>query len=193
MVKVKICGIRTLQAAEAAIDAGADFLGFNFVASSKRYIDPKIAGKIINSIRGKKKIVGVFQDSEVTYVNKIATDLGLDLVQLHGTEDNGYINKIKIPVIKAIQINDNPKAVEAAYFLLDRPGRKGKRINLEKAAQMALKFDLFFAGGLNPDNVENVIKRVRPMAVDVAGGIETDGKQDIQKIKKFIKNAREAI
>lgn len=192
-VRVKICGVRTLDAAKAATAAGADFLGFNFVPGSKRYIDPKIAEKIINSIGGKIKIVGVFQDSEKTFVNKIATDLGLDLVQLHGTEDNGYVNKIKMPVIKAIQINDNPKAIEAAYFLLDRPGRKGKGVNLEKAAQIAARFDLFFAGGLNPDNVENVIKRVQPFAVDVAGGIETDGKQDIEKIKAFIKNAKEAI
>jgi len=190
LVQVKICGIRTVEAAQAAVDAGADFLGFNFVPSSKRYIDPKSATEIINYIRGKIKIVGVFQNSTATYVNKTASDLGLDLVQLHGNEDNGYINKIKIPVIKAIQINDKPEAIQAAYFLLDRPNRKGRSVNLEKAAQLALKFDLFFAGGLNPDNVDNVIRRVRPFAVDVAGGIEKNGMQDIQKIKKFIKNAK---
>lgn len=191
--KVKICGIKTMTAAKAAVDAGADFLGFNFVTTSKRYINPAIALKIINLIRDQIKVVGVFQDEKITNVNKIAPYLKLDFVQLHGSENNQYIKHLKLPIIKVIQINDNPKKYNADYFLIDRPCRKGLMVNFEKAAQLAAKFPLFFAGGLNPGNVAEVIKKVRPFVVDVAGGIETDGHQDPEKIKIFIKNAKEAI
>ena len=201
-IKVKICGIRTLDAAEAAIDARADFLGFNFVPTSKRYIDPTLATKIISSmnksfpweIRGRVKTVGVFQDAESAYVNSVASKLGLDFVQLHGNENNEYIRQIRVLVIKVIQINDRPEGIDTAYFLLDRPKRgKGKMVNLEKAAELAANFPLFIAGGLTPDNVAYVVRKVRPFAVDVAGGIEIDGKESLNKIRTFIKNAKEVI
>ena len=192
-VKVKICGIRTMEAAQIAIDAGADFLGFNFVATSKRYINPINAKKIINLVKGKVTVAGVFQDADLSYVNDLATNLGLDFVQLHGSEDNKYISQLNLPVIKSININDQPQKIHAKYFLLDRPDRKGEMVNLETAAQLAAKFPIFFAGGLNPDNVIEVVKQVRPFAVDIAGGIETEGVQDIKKIKLFIKNVKEAI
>jgi len=127
-VQVKICGIRTLDSAKAAVDAGADFLGFNFVPSSKRYISPSNAAKIINKIRGKVKIIGVFQDAKKDYVNNTASDLGLDFVQLHGSEG---------AVIKSINGQKNPKT---RYFLLDRSNRKGQMVNLVSH---------FFCGGIN--------------------------------------------
>lgn len=223
-VKVKICGIRTMEAAQIAIDTGADFLGFNFVETSKRYINPADAKKIINLVKNKSlptassgvsqrdkfvssvhprsklrgilaqnkvKVVGVFQDADLSYVNKIAANLGLDFVQLHGNEDNKYISQLNLPVIKSITINNQPQKIHAKYFLLDRPGRKGEMVNVEKAAQLATQFPIFFAGGLDPDNVARVIKKIHPFAVDIAGGVETKGVQDSNKIKLFIKNSRE--
>lgn len=193
-VKIKICGIRGIQAAKAAVDAGADFLGFNFVPTSKKYIDPTIALKIINSIRSRVKTVGVFQDAKITDVNKIASNLKLDFVQLHGNESNQYINNVDIPVIKFITEDDQPDKIKADYFLLDRPKRgKGKMVNLEKATQLAATFPMFIAGGLTADNVANVIRLIRPFAVDVAGGIETEGVQDIRKIKLFILRSKKAL
>lgn len=190
--KVKICGIRTIEAAEVAIEAGADFLGFNFVPTSKRYIDPKDAEKIIAEIEiSGVELVGVFQNEESGKVNKIATSLGLDYVQLHGDESNEYISKIDFPVIKSITLSDNPSLIKAEYFLLDREARVGDMVDLEKAAEMAKKIQIFFAGGLTPENVAEIIQTVQPYAVDVAGGIETDGVQDLEKIKSFIKNVRE--
>lgn len=191
--KVKICGIRTIDAAKIAISCGAHFLGFNFVPFSKRYIDPFQALKIINLVRGKAKIVGVFQDAEINYVNKIASDLKLDFVQLHGSENHEYIQKVDLPVIKSVTVADQINQIKADYLLLDRMKRgKGELVDFNKAAKLAFKFPLFYAGGLNPDNVSAVIKKVRPFAVDVAGGVETNGVLDCQKIKLFIKNAKEA-
>lgn len=191
MTLVKICGIRTIRAAEVAIESGADFLGFNFVSVSKRYIDPKDAEKIIEKIEMTGvNLVGVFQDENPEKVNEIAMNLGLDFVQLHGNEDNEYIAKIDFPVIKSVTLNDDPNQVKAEYFLLDRVGREGKMVDLQKAAELAKKFQIFFAGGLTPDNVSEVVEQVQPFAVDVAGGVETDGVQDLEKIRLFIKNAK---
>ena len=193
-VKVKICGIRTIEAAKVAVDEGADFLGFNFVPSSKRYIDPSDAKRIIKKIIGKLKVVGVFQNAESTYVNELILSLGLDFVQLHGNENNEYIDQVKVPVIKAINIYDQLQELHADYFLLDRVKQgEGEMVDLEKGSQLASKFRLFLAGGLTPDNVVELIKQVRPFAVDVAGGIETNGKEDQNKIRAFIKKAKKVI
>ncbi len=201
-VKVKICGIRSLEAAQAAIDAGADFLGFNFVRSSKRYIKPEIAKKIIHESRimnqesRQIRFVGVFQNQSVDRVNAISDLIGLDYVQLHGEEDDTYIMQMKKPVIKSIssEISYFVRNDKVEYFLIDRQVQgQGEMVNVEKAKEMSEKFKVFLAGGLTPDNVAAIVKEVRPFAVDVAGGIETDGKEDLEKIKKFVKNAKNVI
>lgn len=189
--KVKICGIRTIQAALAAFDAGADFLGFNFVPASKRYINPEDAEKIIDEIEiSGVELVGVFQNEDPGIVNEIALKLGLDFVQLHGEEDNEYISGIDFPVIKSVTLNDDPSLIKAEYFLLDRERREGDMVDLEKAAVLASKFGIFLAGGLTPDNVAEVAQKVKPFAVDVAGGVETDYVQDLEKIRLFIENTK---
>jgi len=199
-VKIKICGIRTLEAIETAIEAGADFLGFNFVPSSKRFIEPKTALKIINSIRGKVKVVGVFQDAKIVHVNEIASRLGLDLVQLHGSESAEYCRKVEAPVIKVFQLPTNFSVIKTfsimsrysvSLSMVDREKRgEGKVIDLEKSKKLAVKFPIFFSGGLTPENVAGIIQTVNPFAVDVAGGVETEGKEDLQKIKEFVRNAK---
>lgn len=189
--KVKICGVRTIEAAKAAIEAGADFLGFNFVPTSERFIDPQKAVEIINLVKGQVKIVGVFQNVPVEDVIQIVSDLKLDLVQLHGYENNNYIRALKIPVIKSITAHDQPQSIKADYFILDRAQRgEGEMVDLETGSQLAFKFPLFFAGGLTSDNVSEVVTKVRPFAVDVAAGVETDGVQDLEKIRVFVKNAK---
>lgn len=194
MIKVKICGIRTIDAATAAVEAGADFLGFNFVPTSQRCINPFDAAKIIKQIKGQVKIVGVFQNADLSYVKNLVSELKLDYAQLHGSEDNKYINNVAIPVIKSITLDDQVERIKADYLLLDRTKRgEGKMVDFAKAAKLAANFRMFIAGGLNPDNVANVIKKVRPFAVDVASGVETNGKQDLNKIRLFIKNAKGAI
>lgn len=191
-VQVKICGIRSINSAKVAIESGADFLGFNFVPTSNRYINPDLALAIINLVRGKVKTVGVFQDADISNVKKIIYDLNLDFVQLHGSENNMYINNVGIPVIKSIKEDDNIENIKADYFLLDRTIRgEGQMTDFQKAAKIATHHPLFYAGGLTTQNVIQVVKDVHPFAVDVAGGIETNGVEDLDKIKSFIKTAKE--
>src|SRR6266567_7635105 len=96
-VQVKICGIRRLDAAQTAVAAGADFVGFNFVPHSRRYIDPHVAKAISMHIKGKIQMVGVFQNENPETVNAISELLDLELVQLHGEENEAYFQKITFP------------------------------------------------------------------------------------------------
>lgn len=190
-VKVKICGIRTIKAAVAAFDAGADYLGFNFVKTSKRKISMEKAKEIASVVKGKVALVGVFQNAESIEVNRIAEEVGLDFVQLHGEEDNAYIEKMTRPVIKSFTVLDNPEIIQVKYLMLDRVVQgKGDIVDLEKAKTYARRFSLFFAGGLTPDNIGDIVKKVRPYAVDVASGVETNGEQNLEKIKLFIERAK---
>ncbi len=191
-VKVKICGIRNLKDAKTAIDAGADFLGFNFVPISKRFISPLLAKKIITKINGTFKTVGVFQDVNLEYVNNITTDLKLDFVQLHGNEDVFFIRNIKAPIIKTIRSSQEiPADYKPAFLLLDRLVQgMGEMVNKMEAQKIARSFSLFLAGGLTVKNVEKNIKNIMPYAVDVASGIETNGIPDKQKIINFIRKSK---
>jgi len=192
-VNIKICGIRSLASAQVAIAAGADFLGFNFIATSKRYINPMEAKEIIGKVKNKVKTVGVFQNQKAIEVNIIAELTGLDFIQLHGEESNEYILQMKIKIIKKILLGSNlgniNKKVE--YFILDRDIQgTGEMINLEKAKQISENFSIFFAGGLTPANIARVISEIKPFGVDVSSGVETNGMLDSRKIKAFIHNAR---
>lgn len=175
-IKVKICGIRTLESAQTAVDAGADFLGFNFVPTSKRYIKPELAKKIIRVIGKKVKLIGVFQNAKTDYINKITKLLDLDFVQLHEKR-----------IIKSTKD-------KTTYLLVDRKTQGvGKLPNLKESKALAKSSEIFFAGGLNSGNVAEVVKKVKPFAVDVASGIETNRIQDNKKIKDFIKKVKEII
>lgn len=190
-MKVKICGIRSMNAAQSAVDAGADYLGLNFVLSSKRYIDPSVAVKISKRCRGMVNIVGVFQNENAQTIAEIAEFVGLDLIQLHGNEDEKYMQKISLPIIKSVTDFNLNNLLLPEYLLLDRivQGR-GEMVDFEKAKRVAAKRKIFFAGGVTPENVVSVIGNVKPYAVDVAGGIETDGKEDVRKIRQFITNVK---
>lgn len=200
MTLVKICGIRSTMSAKTALYSGAKFLGFNFVPRSKRKISKEFAKQIIDEIRGQVKVVGVFQNQPAEEVNKIAEFLDLDFVQLHGEEDSAYIEEIERPVIKALSLDSdfditmalkNMNQYKAAYFLLDRKKQgQGKMLNLKNLAVLAKTHEIFVAGGLTPENVEEVVRAVSPFAVDVASGIETNRIEDLEKIKLFAERAR---
>lgn len=204
-IQVKICGVRSLEAAKAAVDAGASLLGFNFVPSSKRYIDPQDAKKIIDEVVGCDAYkVGVFQNENLEKVNQIAKDLELDFIQLHGSESPAYCSGIKTGLIKVFTlpedfdaetlINEMKKYSQYVnYFMIDKEkSSKTKKLDFKKSRKIAYTFPLIFAGGLNPDNVREAVLGLNPLGVDVAGGVETDGVQDINKIRSFIRNAKGA-
>lgn len=200
-VKVKICATRSLEAAKVAIDEGAEFLGLVFTPLIKTHtVDLKVAKKIGKLFKGKINLVGVFQNMPLAKVQKIIKMCNLDCAQFHGDETSDYLNKIKTKKIKAFRFNGDfeiknarrqMKQFKVDYYLVDRIKQsEGPMINLEKAAVLAKEFPLVIAGGLNPENVSDVIKKVKPQIVDVASGVETDGRQDIEKIKLFIRNAK---
>lgn len=199
---VKVCGITSMEAAEAVSTGQADFIGFVF-APSKRRISPKNAAKIAQHIPSSTKKVGVFVNESVENIHFIANLVGLDFIQLHGDEQASFANKINYPIIKAFSINDiNPKTIHSYpcdYYLIDSPGEKyrggsGKTFQWEKLNELNIDRDkLLLAGGLSIDNVEHAIASVRPVGVDVSSGVESDGVKDVKKIKKFIFHAKRPI
>jgi phosphoribosylanthranilate isomerase len=196
-IKVKICGIRSLETAIACVEFGADFIGLNFVPTSKRKISVEKALEISGKVKGKIKLVGVFMNQSLSEINQITKEVDLDYVQLHGEESSEFIKSINTKIIKAFSLQSNfdvdetlhgMKEFDVDYYLVDRKVQgKGHILNVEKVAMLAKELPIFAAGGLNPENVKDVIKDANPFAVDVAGGIETDGKEDIEKIRNFIK------
>ncbi len=201
-VKVKICGIKTIEVAQAASDAGADFLSFNFVSTSKRFIKPEIAKEINSRLRKNIiKIVGVFQNEKIDVVNKLINFLKLDYVQLHGNESPQYISKIdNVGIIKTISLSvdfhveetiGKMKKYKVDYFLLDRQLQGvGVSLNPNKVRQLTSDFPIILGGGLTVQNVREFVRLTKPEAVDVAGGVEIDGVKNKRKIIKFIKNAK---
>lgn len=199
-VKVKICGIQTHEDAVAAIAAGADMLGFIFVRDSKRAIDFEEAKNIVKKVKGKTLTVGVFKDNTLEEVKSFCKEIVFDLVQLHGQEDQYFCEQVSRPVIKSFGLvsdfdithtTQKLTKYNVAHYLIDRqsPG-EGEMLSLEKAAHLAKIFPLFFAGGLTPKNVADIVTRVKPFAVDVISGVKTNGKFDFEKMKRFVANAK---
>ncbi|RFU71120.1 phosphoribosylanthranilate isomerase [Peribacillus saganii] len=200
---VKICGITTHEAAQAACAAGADILGFVF-APSKRKITPEQAQTIIEKLPGHVITVGVFVNEELETIEEIVQTAGLDYVQLHGDESPDFATKLSVPVIKAFGIEsskDIKKAsmFETAYYLFDSPKGKFRGGNGTSFDWVVLEendfpnSDTFLAGGLTPENVKEAIWKVRPIAVDVSSGVETNGVKDHDKIKRFVNEAKLAF
>jgi len=202
MINVKICGIRSDMAARTAIYGGAKFLGFNFAFGSIRKISPVVAKQVIDQVRAQVKIVGVFQNQKIEEVNKISEFLDLDFVQLHGEEDTEYIHEVERPVIKVLQLDGDFDITETLkemnkyavdYFLLDRKKQgKGRMLSVKNMAIICKEKQVFVAGGLNCENVADIVKTVKPFGVDVASGIETNRIEDTEKIKLFIERAKGA-
>lgn len=199
-MKVKICGLTTLEAAQTAENAGADFLGFIF-ADSKRKISPEKAKEIIEELNGKALKVGVFVDESLEEIERIQRLTGIDIIQLHGQESIEEAGSFSVPVIKAFSIQNEVdlrkiEGYPVDYQLLDLP--KNSQSSSEKTLdwQMIHRLRqscnrLILAGGLTPMNVSEAIKLVQPFAVDVSSGVETNGYKDHEKIRLFIKNAKQ--
>lgn len=206
MLKVKICGIKTSEAAEAAAINGAGFIGFIFFDRSRRYIDPSDAARIarhVSSVNPSVKTVGVFVDERSDVVNSIADRVGLDYVQLHGRETIEYAATIERPIIKAWRFGDNFDVQSAEEFpceiiLLDsfvkgQAGGTGQLFNWTAAATMTAQLTkpLLIAGGISIDNVSTAAEMFRPYGVDVSGSLEIEGEKSVELIKAFLKTVRE--
>jgi len=274
-IQVKICGLRTHEHMRAAIEAGADMLGFMFYEPSSRYLQPQQAQALLESIennnvvgadlsrpapiyrpgvgsgtypvhfephnvaatpplgsveadiprpkgvtlRGRSRdiygagvggdgfsiapdIVGVFVNKDAAFINEIAQQVGLHIVQLHGDETPEFCYSITRPVVKALRLQDMTDIGKMRAYrevawriLLDTPvpgwGGSGITHDWELARAAAQEAPIVLAGGLTPENVAEAIQQVHPWGVDVSSGVETNGHKDISKIRAFIKNVRE--
>lgn len=198
MTKIKLCGLSRTQDIEAANKLKPDYIGFVFAAKSKRRVSPLKATELKSRLDPEIKAVGVFLDDDLDAVAAMM-NLGIvDLVQLHGSEDEEYIRKLRTitdkPVIKAFIINsaDDVKRAEAStadYILLD--GGKGEGKAFDWSLLKNIKRPYFLAGGLNPGNAADAVRTLAPFSVDVSTGIETDGKKDEEKMTAFVNAVRE--
>jgi len=204
-ILIKICGIKNISSAQAATNAGADFLGLNFVSRSGRRISAARAKKIISVLPKKNRptIVGIFMDQDAKLIKSIISQVKLEMLQFHGQETPGFCESFGLPYIKTFGVGKETAVNQLAkqmakykteYFLLDRPKQgKGNLIDLKKVKKLAENFSVILAGGLTPKNVKSSIAKAGHVSgVDVAGGVETGGKKDIRKIKQFILNAKAA-
>jgi len=197
MTKIKICGITNINDALMVTEFEPDAMGFVF-APSKRKISPETAREIIKRLPLFITTVGVFMDTDIAEVNNIAEYTRIDVVQLHGSETQGYCERIKRRVIKRISICDEDKTetlimklgkYHVDAYLLDPGSGSGKIFNWQIAAGIDLP--LIIAGGLTPENIKDVIKLIKPYGVDVSSGVEqTMGLKDKEKVKKFIEAVR---
>ncbi len=197
-VKVKICGIRSVEEAEAALDAGADALGFNFWPKSPRYITPKSAGEIIARLSPMASTVGVFVNEDAARILEIATELRLSAVQLHGDESPDYCARLSsIKTIKAIRVGQDfdlrvIEGYSVAMVLLDSDikgsyGGTGRRFDWRIAVEAKRLAPIILAGGINTENVWDAITHVRPAAIDVCSGVEAEpGRKDLNKLRSFM-------
>ncbi len=195
MVRVKICGITNWTDARLAVNAGADALGFNFYRKSPRYIAPDVARTIATRLPRRVLLVGVFVNASIEDVLRVARNVDLNALQLHGEESTAEVARLSesYPVIKAFRVEPSFNAGRlgryggASAFLLDgfdrkRRGGTGKTFDWS-VARAAKKYGaIIVAGGLNPENVARAIREARPFGVDVCGGVESSpGKKDREK------------
>lgn len=205
MTKIKICGLTREEDALFCADKNADFIGFIFIPSTPRYIEPDRAAAISASIRTREKrprLVGVFRDASVDYVRDVAAQVQLDVIQLHGSEREEEIRELAIPVIKTFRVGDSlPDTTchpSAAYHLFDtyderRVGGTGRRFDWSVIAQYPRTKPFFLAGGINAENVAAAISLVRPDGIDVASGVESEpGVKDHSKIEALFDRVRRA-
>jgi phosphoribosylanthranilate isomerase len=224
MTLVKICGVSDVKHARAAAGFGADFVGMVFAPSSRQVtlgqakriseglgkgnslpISKPDTALILAALESRRPLlVGVFADQDADTINAISDDVGLDLIQLSGSEPWEVCDHINRPIFKCMKVRHGETAEqvmvhvhEGAVVLLDpyvegTYGGTGKTLDWKVAAEIAQRMPTILAGGLTPKNVGEAVRTVHPWAVDVSSGVESEGVKDSQKIRAFIAAAKEA-
>lgn len=200
---VKICGITREADARAAVDSGADAIGLVFFDGSPRHVDIGQGAAIARAAGDRALKVGLFVNAAPDYVRDVIASVPLDILQFHGDEDEAYCLQFRRPFWKAIRVRDAEglaqqlgKYAGASGLLLDawhadRYGGTGQTFDWALLDGLAGKRHLVLAGGLNPGNVADAVKLVRPWGVDVSSGVETaPGIKSPALIKQFIDEVR---
>lgn len=203
-VRVKVCGITRSEDAQAAVQSGADAIGFVFWANSARYIDPQSAARIAATIPAFVCTVGVYVDPDAAWVEETAHIAKLNLLQFHGDEPPEFCDQFAQPYIKAIRVKQGTDLLQYAKryhtakgLLLDTftagmPGGTGHTFDWDLIPQH-LPLPLILSGGLNPENVESAIQQTQPWAVDVSSGVEVaKGFKDKNKIIAFMQGVKQS-
>ncbi len=206
MIRIKICGITNLADAKAAIDAGANSLGFNFYEKSLRRISTADAAQIRSTLPQEIEAVGVFVNAKPADINSLRAFVRFDAAQLHGDETPNIVSRVatSLPVIKAFRVDSSfsmsmfDQFPDVFAFLLDgaragQYGGTGQTTDWDFARRAAADRRIILSGGLKTENVAEAIRLVRPYGVDVASGLETKpGKKDHARLKEFIDEVRRA-
>lgn len=197
MTKIKMCGLSRAEDIANANKIKPDYVGFVFAECSKRRVSALKATELKSKLDPEIKAVGVFLDDNLDMVAAML-NLGIvDLVQLHGSEDEEYIENVRHitnkPIIKAFIIRsaedvERAEKSTADYILLD--GGKGEGRAFDWSLLKDIKRPYFLAGGLNPGNVADAVRALNPFATDVSTGIETDGVKDAEKMYAFANAVR---
>lgn len=204
-VKIKICGLTNAEDAMAAVEAGADAIGFVFSKKSPRCAEAAVVRAIVRTLPPFVLPVGVFVNEEPKVVRDVMDSCGLVLAQLHGDETAAYCETLGRPVLKAVRLNDRRSFLALAEFqgragvrgfLLDAfspeaYGGTGQVADWSLAAEAASGATILLAGGLTPENVFEAIQKVRPYGVDVSSGVEASpGKKHHDKVRAFVQAVR---
>lgn len=216
MFRIKICGITSIEDAQAAVGAGADALGLNFFPRSPRYVEPKAAQQIVETLPDGVVRVGLFVNAQPDYIREMYEVLGLDLIQLHGDEPPELLAALgRRPVMRAFRVGQDglkpateylrrcrwcecmPRLVLFDAHVPGQYGGTGAIADWEALRKYPADVDfpgMVLAGGLNPLNVANAIRHVRPVAVDTASGVESSpGHKDPEAMAAFVRAANEAF
>jgi phosphoribosylanthranilate isomerase len=202
-MRVKICGLREAAHARAAVEAGADMLGFIFYPAARRYVDPAVVRDVLAGLpRDAFEAVGVFVNESPARIDEIAAMVGLDLVQLSGDEPADLTGRLSRPVVRTVHVDG---ATTAEHISARVAGARLIHLDARKAGQYGgtgASFDwriargaselgsVLLAGGLGPDNVAEAIEVGAPWGVDVSSGVERDGVKDPALIHAFVRAAR---
>lgn len=192
MTGIKLCGLSRPQDIETVNKLKPDYVGFVFAPKSRRYVPPEKARELKSLLSPEIKAVGVFVDETPEKVAELLDAGVIDLAQLHGKENEDYLQKLRTltgkPVIQAFLIRteeDVQKAQNSSadYILLDSGAGSGTLLDWNLAARLQRPY--FLAGGLTPHNVRAAVRTLHPFAVDVSSGIETNGQKDKEKMAAF--------
>jgi phosphoribosylanthranilate isomerase len=201
MVRVKVCGLTSVDDAARCVELGADTIGLNFWPASPRSTDVAMARRIVAAIGEQAEIVAVFVDSSLEAVRQVLQETGIVWAQLHGDEPPELVASLLPTAYKAIGVKDG-SAIELArrfpgeHLLLDAsvpglPGGTGRTFDWTIAAEVAKERKLTLAGGLKPENVAEAVRVVRPYRVDVASGVESaPGEKDAEMVRAFVEAAK---